>query len=350
VIVPFYTGAVGELVEVPDDDFPAVGAVAEIDASCRTWYDFRGKVYARLQGRVAEAGPAGSKLGVQFYNRTSSAWEFLDGASGPILTVTATGDLYGPDVVLTSAARAVVLVRLVMTGVAEAEASVWSDAFFRFTSADLSTLTDGDPIAAWPDYAGIGGRDATQATSAAQPTYAADGLGPGLPAVYFSGAQWLDLPDLSGLTSEAEIFIVLKTENDPTATPTGTGPGLWYLSTQNFKTAYPYLDGKIYDGAGTNFRYTVGDPTPALTTPHVYNVSVGHNTSWEARLDGTLLFTGTAPTMAMVTAPRLGASVNDSYCFQGWIADFVVFPTRRTAGQREDILAALKDLHGLTGY
>jgi hypothetical protein len=115
-LVPFYTGALGELAEMDNTAWPNAATTTEVDLGIRVRFDFRGFTVARLQGVVIEGAPSGAKIAVQFSTDDGTTWNYLDGADGPWMTVSAAGDVYGPDITLVPAAQADVLLRLVARG------------------------------------------------------------------------------------------------------------------------------------------------------------------------------------------------------------------------------------------
>lgn len=62
--------------------------------------------------------------------------------------------------------------------------------------ADVLVLSDGDPVATWPDSSGLG-NDATQATSGNRPTFQTNEINTSLPVVRFDGGDWMQVPSFT---------------------------------------------------------------------------------------------------------------------------------------------------------
>lgn len=196
-------------------------------------------------------------------------------------------------------------------------------------------LSDGAAVATWLDSSG-NLRDASQGTPANRPIYKT-AIVNGLPIVRFAAAsaQWLDLPNfLTGFTA-GEIFIVVKAVADPPAT--GFTGGLWNLSADpTLNTHYPFSDGVIYDGFGATVRQSTVNPTPALTSWRVYNVT-SQAGSWVSRLDGTQIFSTGTNVVGFPTNPRLGTSHDLTVNFDGDVAELLLFDVAIGATDRAQV-------------
>lgn len=201
---------------------------------------------------------------------------------------------------------------------------------------DLSgTLSDGDPVATWPDQSGLG-NDAAQATAANRPVFKT-GIINGLPAIRFGGLAsdqyliWASNP-FSGATA-GEIFIVLATVEDPPASSDNSG--LWNISAHS-NAHYPYTDGVVYDNFGTTSRKTTGNPTQDLTEWHWYNVSSAAG-AWTSRINGIQHYTTPSNTVAFdVSSPWLGKS-GSIFNFRGDMAAVIAYDHVLTAQDRADV-------------
>src|SRR5205085_3322175 len=90
----------------------------------------------------------------------------------------------------------------------------------------ITGLSDGDKIATWPDSSG-NGHNGTQSTDANKMIYKTN-IQNGLPVARLtnpSGAQWLDLGDLSAVFPSAATLIVLYNPNNGGHVVYGTGSG-----------------------------------------------------------------------------------------------------------------------------
>jgi hypothetical protein len=136
----------------------------------------------------------------------------------------------------------------------------------QWLKADALSLADNDPVSSWTDSSG----NALHATNtgSARPTFKTSIVN-SLPIVRFDGADdLLVLGDHSSLT-EAEVFIVVKLDTEP---PASGHCGLWYMTTNGNNEFYPFTDGSVYENFGSTVRYSVGNPTPALTSWRIYGI------------------------------------------------------------------------------
>jgi len=194
-------------------------------------------------------------------------------------------------------------------------------------------LVNNDQVTTWPDSSG-NGNDATQTTEADKPEYLTNQIN-GLDVVFIDGgnSEFLNIAlNASGYTA-ASIFIVLKVTADPS---TGAGAGLWNLSDADFSAHFPYTDGVIYDNAFSTVRKTVGNPTPSLTSFHIYDV-ISASGSWKARLDAVELFATGTNTVDGATSLVLGRStIGGSFDFGGSIAEVLIYNAALSDTDRND--------------
>jgi hypothetical protein len=181
-------------------------------------------------------------------------------------------------------------------------------------------LADTDPVSTWSDSSGQG-NDGT-ASLTVRPLYRT-GIVNGKPVVRFDGVNdVLNLPNSFSAFTAGTAFVVVKIVTDPPTAEIRTG--LWRFGAGITSHHYPYTDGTIYDAFGSTVRKTTGNPTPALTNWHVYEV-VSKTNEWTSRINGTQHFTTATNTVGWTTTPQLGgqSSVN-LYC-QGDIAEFLLY-------------------------
>ena len=207
----------------------------------------------------------------------------------------------------------------------------------------ITGLANADPIATWPDSSG-NSRDATQATSGMRPTYRTNVVN-GKPIVRFDGSDdYFALPNfLTGFTA-GEIFCVLKIDADPPATGGATGIGIWGSGIQSH---LPWTDGIIYDSFGSTARKTTVDPTPALTSWRLYNVT-SKSGEWTSRLDGVQLYTTATNTVGWSSAPILGYSQAALYYLDGDLAELLLFSRELTSGERANVQSYVASKYGLS--
>jgi hypothetical protein len=217
-----------------------------------------------------------------------------------------------------------------------------------FAGMRLWLKADGttNSVAYWSDQSGLG-EDATQNVAGNQPVLVENALN-GRPVVHFDGNQWLSLPNLMNGALEGEIFMVVR----------GSGGGYYRMmafGTSPYGSAYPWIDGKIYEDFGSTVQYTVGNPPQLWSEYHVYNISSKTN-DWVARFDGLEEHRETANTVAFRSDPLLGRALTEN--FAGDMAEIIVYGHVLTASERERVGAYLGgkyllpdldvDLDGLT--
>lgn len=195
----------------------------------------------------------------------------------------------------------------------------------------LTGLSDGDKVASWTDESG-NGNHFTQGNDSIRPIYKT-GIIQGLPVVRFSFASLTELAIPNGLLSGAsagEIFMVLDLAADPPATGVG-GIWRWGSSTDH----YPYVDGVIYVGFGSSTRYTCGNPTTDLASPHVMNIAA-QSGAWALRLNNSVFFNSGTNTVSFLTSGKqMGRSAGGGNYMNGDIAEILVYDTVLSSGDRD---------------
>lgn len=164
-----------------------------------------------------------------------------------------------------------------------------------------------------------------------------DGLANGHDAFSFDGTSYLNLGDLSALTS-GEVFIVVATKVDP---PTdGNLTGIARIGTNGANDHYTWVDGNIYNGFGSTNRYGCGNPTPDLSSDvRVLNVHSATN-DWGLALDGTVMVTSGSNTAAFTDAATLGKSIG-SFFLVGYITEYILYSAPLSSGDRADLTSSL---------
>lgn len=110
LLVPFYAGAAGELVDLnvtPE-------ASSEVDTGVRVWVNLKGYTRCRLSAAILATDFSTSKLAVQASDDGGGSWGYLDGSSGPILTLQSTGDRRGVDTAIATQYQKDVLLKLLV--------------------------------------------------------------------------------------------------------------------------------------------------------------------------------------------------------------------------------------------
>jgi hypothetical protein len=202
----------------------------------------------------------------------------------------------------------------------------------------ITGLDDNEVMATW--QAAPDAQLATALTAQGSPGYRAgtsvDAIN-GYPCVRTGLNNWFQYAAaiVDGLT-EGEVFAVLASDGDPPGTPNG----LWHFSASDYSAQWPWSDGNVAEVWGRATQVVVGNPTPTLTTPRIYNV-VSAAGEWTVRLDGTQLYTTPTNTPSfLATAPYVGRS-KDAYYFAGRIAQVMVFDRSLSAAERAGVEAYL---------
>ncbi len=190
-------------------------------------------------------------------------------------------------------------------------------------SSYAGLVADGAIVGTWTDQSTAG----NNATAAGSPRYY-QGLTPaGKPGVDFNNNADFTFANntmFTGATS-GELFIVVKSSSSNTQGP-------WCFG-GNDNAFYPYSDGKQYDGAFTNTRYSWTAPTP--TGWHVINIS-HDGTTRTSRVDNTVVHTATvgftAPHSSTKSTLRIGHG--GTARFTGRIAEVLAYNTSLSSGDR----------------
>jgi hypothetical protein len=207
---------------------------------------------------------------------------------------------------------------------------------------DLGVTLSGADVVTWEDQSG-NGRTFT-APFGLRPTM---GTLAGQAALSFAAPsmQYLELTGTSyGSPSALHVIRVFQRLADPPSTSGRSGLDNW--GTSAARSHVPFTDGVIYDSTGAVSRATVGDPTPSLAAPRVYE-SISTASKWEARLDGAVLYTTSALGVAVTGAPWIGGMPSGAY-MDGQIAEVIVLSAEASAGERTDLAAYMLDRYGIT--
>jgi hypothetical protein len=210
----------------------------------------------------------------------------------------------------------------------------------------ISGLNDGDRVGTWPDSSG-NSNDFT-AGGGQRPHYrTVSGTINSLPVVDFVGSESNFLEnntlDSTGF-SAASVFIVARQNADPP--PTFWGFWRWN-SAGGDPSAIPFTDGVIYDGAFATVRKTVGNPTPSLASPFLYDV-ISASGSWKARLNSVEIFsTGTNTYQGQAASNLLGNVVGGASSLNGVMAEVLVYSTNLDDTTRDAVELYLTTKYGL---
>jgi hypothetical protein len=211
-----------------------------------------------------------------------------------------------------------------------------------YTDAGSTPATsNGDLIYQWSDDSG-NGRHATQPTSGSRMTLSTGTQYLSQNTVRAQAGTHLILPDLSGITTSAEVFVVVKTDNDPEPSDINK-TGLWNLGTNIFATHFPYLDTNFFDDCGCTTRQTISHPGIDYSTGfHEYSVRSA-TSDWQNYFDNVAgsITGGTGGSVAFPAVPTLGISKGNPYNLYGWIAAFAIYSPSLTSLQRAAVYTML---------
>lgn len=213
----------------------------------------------------------------------------------------------------------------------------------QWLDVDDLALADNDPVATWPDASG-NANDADQSTSGDRPVFKTN-IANGKSIVRYDGGtsgNYLNLGDLSALT-EGEIFIVVKTDNDPATDANG---GLWVMGTSGNNTRYPFAEGTILDDFGSTVRKTTPDPATPLNQFNVYSVFSATN-DWASYINGVLHHSTASNTVGFPADAELGRSSDVNQRFDGDIGDLIIYDHKLTGTERTNVVNYLRSKFGI---
>ena len=222
------------------------------------------------------------------------------------------------------------------TIIAIAGAKLWSAQI-----ADWTGYNDGEMVATWPDRSG-NSRDWTASGTPALGV--SSGPNSRAAVVFDTIGDRYTVPSMLAL-SEAEMVVVLATAADPQAIAARTYLGK--LGSAVGVSHYPYIDNNVYSDFGTDTQKTLGNPTPNLTTWHVFNQrSAASNFSAEINKTAFTYSTGTNTPGFSATPMIFGRDAANSWFGNGALV--LMFSTLLTAGERTQILDAIAVYYGIT--
>lgn len=206
----------------------------------------------------------------------------------------------------------------------------------------ITGKSDNDPVTQWDDSSG-----AARHATGGSPLYKTAVLN-SLPVLRFDGVDdVLSLPDMSAFTA-GTLFVVVKANADPAAATTTSG--LWSMGGgAGGNTHYPYTNGDVYEGAGANTRYGLGNPAPSLAEWRIWCIHSGTN-DWKAFLDTVQIWSEGSNTVAFgpwLSASLLGRSLTSTDFFLGDMAEFIAFDSVLSTQDRGRMDVYLSNKYGL---
>ena len=215
--------------------------------------------------------------------------------------------------------------------------------------------TDGQAVSIWRDQSPRGAH-ATQSTERHKPIVYGPNRGlNGHSVVKFTASifeggttgHFLELPDFCSDFTTAEIFAVLKADNDPALT-NPAGHALWNFSGAGIPTDYPSSNGFLVETFGLPGSGGAGsDPADALTDWRLYNVRREAD-DLHVYLDTVLEYSNTEVGAAdFPEAPELGGSGSANAYWSGAIAEVLMFNRVITSDERDEVIQHLSSTFGL---
>lgn len=188
----------------------------------------------------------------------------------------------------------------------------------RLRADEITGLSNGDPVATWPDISG-NGRDATQATSGKRPTWQSAGVN-GRPAVrftlassqYMATASWTEL-------AQPNTVVVVASISASSYICDGIADG--------YRHAIFAISGmSIF--AGSSVSGSVSMPAAASVWTGVYN-----GASSLLRRNGTTVASGNAGTNGL-TGLTIGSRFNGAQNSNDYICEVLVYDRLLTSDER----------------
>lgn len=216
--------------------------------------------------------------------------------------------------------------------------------------ADSISGNDGDAVATWTNLQGTAARNFRQTVLANRPILKKTIIN-GHAVVRFDGVtDYMDTTGFNVGSNEADLYVVIKADADPAASPATSGWG-YILTSSNpslHSALYPSTTGDIYESFRRNFSRINFNPTPALTSFRLYSVHAGTN-KYTCRIDTVTVFnSASAYTLDATTgAFQLGKSASGTSFFDGDIAELRIYIGKLTDAQRDTLTSFLDDYYDL---
>lgn len=242
-------------------------------------------------------------------------------------------------------------------GVSDSGPELISDLQLWLNANTISGLSDDDQITTWEDDSG-NGRDATGVQHIDwKPKYRSTDGPNSKPAVRMGtdnpeAGGWFTLADfLTGYTS-GHIFVVVKTDIDPSSAIDRAGPPTRFGSANSNADLYPFhTDSKVYDAFGSTVRKTTNDFTTSLATWHVYESRTA-SAAWSLRINGATsggdFFSTATNTVGWTTTPRIGSHHLSDTHLCGMIAEIIFYSRVLDGTETGDIYDYLETKYGIT--
>jgi hypothetical protein len=193
-----------------------------------------------------------------------------------------------------------------------------------FDATNSPSLVQPSGVSDWTDSLGLG-ITASQSTAGNRPTVEARAEIGGGNALRFASASSQHLAFASNFLSGASsgyLLAVAWIANDPPGSGAAAGHPFG-ITVGGSHSHWTFTDGAIYEAWGTSARKTVGNPTPSLAVPRIYE-AISAPSDFRALLDGSQIYSTGTNTVSWGSAPVIGRSgpAATSY-LNGWIAAII---------------------------
>jgi hypothetical protein len=195
----------------------------------------------------------------------------------------------------------------------------FSDLVFWYDASQITGLSDGDPVALWPDLSG-NGYDLVQATADKQPLYKTPSPLNGLPYVYFDGVNdSLYTGDVGSVYSAPNSFFMVHKLRDASGNNTYID-GIGGANRLVFAYSEGTASGFAYFGNYTGLTYTL----PDLENYNINTVILPSNTI-TYRVGRALAFSGGAAVNQDIKGITMGRYYIESYHAKIDVAEFILY-------------------------
>lgn len=207
--------------------------------------------------------------------------------------------------------------------------------------ADSVGVSDGTGVVQWTNLQGTAVRNLRQTTSANRPALKT-GILNGHSVVRFNGTTaYMDTSAGGGINlGEADLYIVVKANADPSASATTNGWNYLLSSVVGATTSshFPHTNGTVYESFRRSLSRVSFDPTPLLTSFRLYSVHADTN-KYTIRIDTTTVLNDASVYALDQTngAYQIGKSANGTSFFTGDIAEIRIYRPKLTDSQRDSL-------------
>jgi hypothetical protein len=207
--------------------------------------------------------------------------------------------------------------------------------------ADQQTEGDGNAVSTFTDRSGNGKHFTNTG-----------GTTPTLRHASINGKKTLEWDSIDQLTCAGGLlngatagyfFAVIKLNADPPTT--GGGAAILDAFGTDLDSYYPFTDGNIYAGFGTNTRKSAGNPTPALTSTALIGVISGAS-DYRVLVNNASLYSTATNTVAFGTATRTMGYNGSGAFFNGFMAEIIIGNAVPSAGDITNITSYVNTKFG----